>query len=261
MLSVSKLILFNIQQQSQIIHTDFTLLSLINSLSIDNMVLEFVLNCYELKLRSCCQLRRGKFQRGDSMLPIERQHKIKELLNDSHNMKISELSKELGVSEMTIHRDLKPLIEEGLAIKTFGGVTLASADTRDSSPLEGCVICSRSINERLAYRLILTNNRIEMTCCAHCGLLRHHQLGDKVIQAICPDFLRQTTISTPLAWYVMDTSIDMGCCQPQILPFEWKKHANQFVKGFGGNVYRFSEAQEVILQKMNGSDQCSHHQE
>lgn len=195
------------------------------------------------------------------MLPIERQQKVKELLNENHSMKISELSKKLDVSEMTIHRDLKPLIDDGTAIKTFGGVTLAHGGNRNPSTVEACVFCSRTINERLTYRLILPNNQIEMACCAHCGLLRHRQLGDKVIQAICPDFFRQTTISASLAFYVLDTSIDIGCCQPQILPFEWEEHAEKFVKGFGGKVYRFNEAKEAIFQKMNGNDQCSskHH--
>ncbi|MFD1039383.1 DeoR family transcriptional regulator [Virgibacillus byunsanensis] len=190
------------------------------------------------------------------MLPIERQNRIREFILEKQNMKISELSKEIGVSEMTIHRDLKPLIDEGIVIKTFGGVTLVRENTNEFSVSEACVFCSRKVNERLAYRLFLPNNKIEMTCCAHCGLLRHRQLGDKVVQAICPDFFRQTTISAPLAWYVMDTSVQMGCCHPQVLTFEWKEHADKFVKGFGGKVYSFSEAIETIFQKMNGNDQC-----
>ncbi|WP_205520150.1 DeoR family transcriptional regulator [Virgibacillus doumboii] len=195
------------------------------------------------------------------MLPIERQNRIKELILDKHNMKISELSKEIGVSEMTIHRDLKPLIDEGMVIKTFGGVTLATKNTSKNTVSEVCVFCSRKVNERLAYRIFLSNNKIEVACCAHCGLLRTRHLGDQVVQSICPDFLRQTTISAPLAWYVMDTSIQMGCCHPQVLTFEWKEHADKFVKGFGGNVYSYSEAMEVIFQKMNGNEQCcgKHH--
>ncbi|WP_373894284.1 DeoR family transcriptional regulator [Virgibacillus sp. CBA3643] len=195
------------------------------------------------------------------MLPLERQNRIKELIHDKKSMKIAELSVLLGVSEMTVHRDLKPLIDEGLVMKTFGGVALVNEHTSQRSHFETCVFCSRNVNERLAYRLILPNNKIEMSCCAHCGLLRHRQLGDEVIQAICPDFFMQTTISAPLAWYVMDTSVHMGCCNPQVLTFEWKEHADNFVKGFAGKVYSFSEAIEVIYQKMKGNDQCcsKHH--
>lgn len=194
------------------------------------------------------------------MLPLERQNRIKELLLERENMKISDLSKEIGVSEMTIHRDIKLLVDEGIAIKTFGGVMLANKKTSRKNVSDECVFCSRKIIERLAYRLFLPNNKIEMACCAHCGLLRTRQLGDQVIQAICPDFLRQTTISAPLAWYVMDTSVHMGCCHPQVLTFEWKEHADKFVKGFEGNVYSFSDAMEVIFEKMNGNGQyCGKH--
>ncbi len=175
-------------------------------------------------------------------------------------MKISELSKEIGVSEMTIHRDLKPLMEEGTVIKTFGGVMLADMNVSKRSVSDECVLCKRKVNERMAYRLFLPNNKIELACCAHCGLLRSRQLGEQVMQAICPDFFKQTTISAPLAWYIMDTSVHMGCCHPQVLTFEWKELADKFVKGFGGKVYSYSEAMEAIFLKMNGNGlNCSKH--
>ncbi|WP_206207674.1 DeoR family transcriptional regulator [Virgibacillus indicus] len=190
------------------------------------------------------------------MLPPERQNRIRELILERHYLKISELSKEIGVSEMTIHRDLKALLNEGIVIKTFGGVMLANNNTSKNAVSDECIICSRKVNERLTYQLFLPNNIREIACCAHCGLLRTRQLGDKVVQAICSDFLRHTTISAALAWYVMDTSIQLGCCHPQVLTFEWKEHADKFVKGFGGNVYGFNEAMEVIFHKMNGNAHC-----
>src|SRR5690625_6279515 len=74
-----------------------------------------------------------------------------------------------------------------------------------------CTYCHQETSSRLEYRLILKNGMNEVTCCAHCGLLRHRQLGDQVEQAICHDFLRHTTISARLAWYVFDTSLEIGC--------------------------------------------------
>ncbi|PAV31695.1 transcriptional regulator [Virgibacillus profundi] len=194
-------------------------------------------------------------------MPIERQNRIKDRIQEKRNIKIAELSQELGVSEMTIHRDIKPLINEGFVVKTFGGITLAGDYQDIASNTKECVICNKDTDERLAYRLILPNNRIEMTCCAHCGLIRHRQLGDEVIQAICHDFFKQTTISASITWYVMNTSVHMGCCQPQALTFEWKEHAEKFVKGFGGEVYSFYEAMEYLYKKMNGSEKhCSKHE-
>lgn len=191
------------------------------------------------------------------MLPIERLNRIKEIIKKRQNIKISELSELLKVSEMTIHRDLKPLVEQGLVLKTFGGVSLVKSE-KTKVPNDECVYCSRSIHAKLAYRIILPNNEIEMACCAHCGLLRQRQLGDKVVQSICHDFFRQTTISAPLAWYVLDTTIDMGCCQPQVLSFEWQEHAEKFVEGFGGVICNFQEAIDLIYEKMNLSQSCCH---
>ncbi|HLR79733.1 MAG TPA: DeoR family transcriptional regulator [Bacillota bacterium] len=186
------------------------------------------------------------------MLPIERQNRIKELIKVKHHLKISELSEELGVSEMTVHRDLKPLLDEGIIMKTFGGITLVREQPLQQSRSNECIICSRTVTERLAYRLILPNNQIEMACCAHCGLMRHRQLGDQVVQAICHDFFRQTTISAPFTWFVMDTSVHVGCCQPQVLTFEVREEADKFVKGFGGSVYALDEAMEAVFEKMHG---------
>lgn len=190
------------------------------------------------------------------MLPLERKERIKELILQRKNLKIADLSDMFGVSEMTIHRDVKSLEEEGIVTKTFGGISLVQTEENRQ---DRCVYCARSINEKMAYRLILMNHNIEVTCCAHCGLLRQQQLGDKVNQAICPDFLRSTTISASLAWYVTDTSLHMGCCHPQLLTFEYREHADKFVKGFGGKVYSFDEVQEVLHQQMKGSTQCKHH--
>ncbi|HEX6594188.1 MAG TPA: DeoR family transcriptional regulator [Bacillota bacterium] len=190
------------------------------------------------------------------MLPIERQNRIKELIKIKHHLKISELSEELGVSEMTVHRDLKPLLDEGIIMKTFGGITLVRQQPVQKPSTDECVICSRPVTERLAYRLILPNNEIEMACCAHCGLMRHRQLGDQVVQAICHDFFRQTTISAPFTSFVMDTSVHVGCCQPQVLTFEVREEAEKFVKGFGGSVYSLDEAMEIVFDKMHHGSEC-----
>lgn len=193
------------------------------------------------------------------MLPAERQIKIKEWIQKRHNLKISELSERLKVSEMTIHRDIKALVEEGTVVKTFGGISLVHQHTQQNlTNSNECVYCSRPIHEKLAYRLILPNDNIETACCAHCGLLRQKQLGDKVMHAVCRDFLRHTTISAALATFVIDSTLDIGCCQPQVLAFEYFEHANQFVKGFSGKVLSFSDAMEIIHSKMQGHH-CHHH--
>lgn len=192
------------------------------------------------------------------MLPIERQRQIKQILEANNTAKISELSHELQVSEMTIHRDIKPFIDQGYLIKTFGGVSLATSTPVTSATNEACSYCHRTLDHKMTYKLMLTNQQAEFACCAHCGLLRQNQLKDIVDQAICYDFLRQTTISVLNAFFVMDTSIDIGCCQPQVLSFEWRDHADKFVKGFGGKVYNFYEASDMLQCKMQDPNNSCH---
>lgn len=195
----------------------------------------------------------------ETILPIERQRQIKMLIQKKKTLKISELSERFNVSEMTIYRDIKPLIEEGLAVKTFGGIALAAENTKPTlSDQSRCVYCRKPNNPKMTYRLILANDNIETACCAHCGLLRHQQLGEKVLQAICHDFFMHTTISAPLTWYVMGTSLNVSCCQPQVLTFENREYAEKFVKGFGGTIYRFQEVMEVVFREMQGQSGLCH---
>ena len=53
-----------------------------------------------------------------------RRNTIKEMLNERKSVIVSELSDTLGVSEMTIHRDLDLLQEQGFLVKKRGGAIL-----------------------------------------------------------------------------------------------------------------------------------------
>jgi DeoR/GlpR family transcriptional regulator of sugar metabolism len=190
------------------------------------------------------------------MLPIERQKEIKKMIQTKKVLRISELSERFDVSEMTIYRDIKPLVEKGLISKTPGGISIANKSHHTSSEQYDCVYCHRPNHPKMVYRLILANDKIETACCGHCGLLRHRQLGEEVSHAICHDFFMNTTISAALAWYIMDTTLNIACCQPQVLTFENKEHADKFVKGFGGSVYGFQDAMEMVHHKMEGHSGC-----
>jgi DeoR/GlpR family transcriptional regulator of sugar metabolism len=194
------------------------------------------------------------------MLPIERRERIEELIKERKNLKISDLKEILGVSEMTIHRDTKPMIEEGLIMKSFGGITLVRETPGQITDRDDCVLCNRKVKQRLSYRLILKNNTIEETCCPHCGLIRHNQLGDEVLEGLCNDFLFETTVSARVTWFVFDSTINIGCCIPQILSFENKGNAEKFIKGFGGTIHNFNEAMEKVTQSIKGfnSTSCCH---
>lgn len=191
------------------------------------------------------------------MLPIERQNEIRTLIKTKKMLRINELSEQFNVSEMTIYRDIKPLIEDGSVIKTSGGISLAEKKQHITSPDQSyCIYCHKPNGSKMDYRLILQDGKVETACCAHCGLLRHRQLGDEVSHAICHDFFMNTTISASLTWYVLDTTLNVACCQPQVLTFESREHAEKFIKGFGGKIYPFKEAMETVNRKMHAHSEC-----
>ena len=185
------------------------------------------------------------------MNPYERQEKIKTLIKQERALNIDDLSEQFQVSRMTIYRDVKPLMEEGLVHRSSGRISLVEKSQQSIQFDNRCVYCKRPNDSRMVYRLILTNDNVETACCAHCGLLRHRQLGDVVSHALCGDFLLDTTVSAFLMWFVMDTTLHVSCCQPQVLPFENKEHAEQFVHGFGGQVYSFQHALEEVFHRTN----------
>ncbi|MFD1426843.1 DeoR family transcriptional regulator [Kroppenstedtia sanguinis] len=190
------------------------------------------------------------------MLKSERQEQIYQMVQEEGHVKIRDLSNKFAVSEMTIHRDLKLLTEQGLVKKIFGGVQIL--EQPKEAQQNQCVYCHKPVSNggKLTYQLILPNNQIEVACCAHCGLLRHEQLGGDVLQALCHDFMTNTTISATAAWFVMDTSLQMGCCEPQVLTFGNQNYAENFVKGFGGVLFNFEEATKRVVQVMH-ADCCS----
>ncbi len=58
------------------------------------------------------------------MIPAERRTRIVELLQERRAVRVSLLSADLGVSEMTIRRDLERLEQEGLLSRMHGGAIL-----------------------------------------------------------------------------------------------------------------------------------------
>ncbi len=58
------------------------------------------------------------------MIPAQRRTRISELLKERRAVRVSSLSEDLGVSEMTIRRDLERLEGEGVLVRTHGGAVL-----------------------------------------------------------------------------------------------------------------------------------------
>ncbi|MFF2446093.1 DeoR family transcriptional regulator [Neobacillus sp. NPDC058068] len=188
------------------------------------------------------------------MLPIERRQQIIKWLDKEGSLAISEISIRLQVSEMTVYRDIKPLLEENVISKTSGGISIAHVV---NPPSNVCSYCLKELHNRHPIQIITNDSKVEQLCCPHCGLLRYKNIEKDVSQIICRDFLQNSTISAKMAYYLMDTDFNLNCCQPQVLTFESLKHTEQFQRGFGGIILRFDEAIEEIEKRMNGSIGCS----
>lgn len=191
------------------------------------------------------------------MDPDMRQDEIRKLIKQQKELSVEALSEQFQVSKMTIYRDVNPLIKEGLVFRSSGKISLTEEHQSVAQDENECVYCHRPNHPTMLYRLILTNGQIETACCAHCGLLRHRQLGDAVSHALCRDFLMGTTVSASFVWYVIHTTLNVSCCQPQVLTFENKEHAEKFIKGFGGEMYGFQRMMQEMYRQMNDAhEEC-----
>ncbi|MEH7110182.1 DeoR family transcriptional regulator [Bacillus sp. JJ1764] len=190
------------------------------------------------------------------MLPFERQQQLLIWLKQEGPLSITEISKRLNVSEMTVYRDIKVLMEDRKVVKTSGGVSLAETKQGSST---ACTYCLKESNTRHSVQIITHDLKIEQQCCPHCGLMRYSDIEKDVSQIICRDFLSDTTISAKMAFYVIDSDFNLNCCQPQVLAFGSLKHAEQFQRGFGGALLPFDKAIKEIKQRMNGQKGCGCH--
>src|SRR5512135_3890754 len=57
------------------------------------------------------------------MLTVDRRHRILERVAEQQTIHVGELAVELGVSEMTIRRDITRLERDGFLRRTYGGAT------------------------------------------------------------------------------------------------------------------------------------------
>jgi len=71
--------------------------------------------------------------KGNSMFAVERKRLIKNYINDYGKVLVVNLSRMLGVSEVTIRRDLELLEKEGFLRRTHGGAVLSDSEVERRS--------------------------------------------------------------------------------------------------------------------------------
>ncbi len=105
---------------------------------------------------------------------VQREKKILEILQSREYISIQELVETLGVSNMTVHRDLNKLTEAGQVSKRHGGVVLAESTTPSRSKIL-CSMCNKPVSERTIFIIRLESGEQKQACCAHCGLFLHRE--------------------------------------------------------------------------------------
>jgi DNA-binding Lrp family transcriptional regulator len=76
------------------------------------------------------------------MLPAQRQDRILTEIERAGGARIVQLAELLGVSDMTVRRDIDVLAARGLVIKVYGGATVRPQGTSDEPGFESHLCCA-----------------------------------------------------------------------------------------------------------------------
>jgi biotin operon repressor len=183
-----------------------------------------------------------------AQLASERQSKILDLLRLQGTVETNALAEELGVSTMTIHRDLNKLAEAGIINKVHGGATLYKPMEKPISP-DLCPTCGKVVKERTAFILHTDNGDQYRACCPHCGLMLIAS-STNIKSALATDFLYGTIVSITQTTFLMHSNLTV-CCSPTILTFDKPEDAIRFQRGFGGTLADYETARQFIQHSMH----------
>ncbi len=173
--------------------------------------------------------------------PVERREQIVAWLREDQLLRIDDLVQRLGVSTMTVHRDLTALSEAGLVEKVHGGVRLPDPNLVTT---ETCLLCQMPVKRRLHFVLTTRNNEVIRACCPHCGLLLLHTRTD-IATALLRDFIYGRILNVHQAYFVVESRIAV-CCVPSVLAFASHTDASDFQQGFGGQVMQLPQVHDFL---------------
>lgn len=173
-------------------------------------------------------------------LAAQRRQRILNELRAHGAVRIADLTRRLGVSAMTVHRDLDRLAAEGFIRKVFGGAVVV-----DPAAPERCAICGAAPEKCLDFIVHMVDGTRVVACCPHCGLLLVRRLGEPVHSAVTFDFVTRQPLNARAASFVV-ASQATPCCAPSLLAFARREDAQRFQAGFGGQVATLEEAVEWL---------------
>lgn len=183
----------------------------------------------------------------------ERRRRILDALHAQNHLQVDALAADLGVSRMTIHRDLAALERAGKLRKVHGGAAMVDSSTEAGVR---CWLCQTAIapGSRTQVLLYLSDGAVQPTCCPHCGLLALTMRGANVTATLVTDFLYGSISSAQQAVYLIGPAVRQ-CCTPTVLAFFDPTDAARFQNGFGGEVLSFEET----IRYLHASLQGGHH--
>lgn len=181
---------------------------------------------------------------------LDRENQILEYLQNNGSASILQLAEMFGVSNMTIHRDLHKLANAGMIIKKHGGATLPkSGANKTSDESSNCAMCGKSTSPRTLFIVKLDDGEELRACCAHCGLMLQSR-SLNAWQSMTTDYLYGHMISAGQAFYLVGSTISI-CCVPSILAFGSRSDAENFQKGFSGQLLGMDETIQHMREMMH----------
>jgi DeoR family transcriptional regulator, copper-sensing transcriptional repressor len=161
---------------------------------------------------------------------------------------IGELVTEIGVSAMTVHRDLNKLAGSGRLVKTHGGVALPTPEHGNVSAPTPCAMCNRVVSERSAVIMQGLQCGRLTACCPHCGLalLESNASADLMLVT---EFLYGQMVGANDATYLVGSDVS-SCCRPGILAFAGRDAAERFQRGFGGEIMGLAQVRRYLRYRI-----------
>jgi hypothetical protein len=160
---------------------------------------------------------------------------------------MEEIRERYSISPATAYRDVRALVQAGLALKTSEGLKIPPPPGR-LRPEGQCFYCGGTLNDRTVFLVQISDGSQRNSCCPHCGLLALDQPG--VVSALAGDFLYGRMVNVRQAAYVLGSRVNL-CCDPSVLCFATPEDALSFQQGFGGRVCTMDEAIERLKNLMS----------
>lgn len=184
-------------------------------------------------------------------VPAARRQQILEWMKEEGSLSIKDLEDRLGVSHMTIHRDLDKLAKQNLIRKVRAGAVLGPGQKEVTKSPQSCAMCGGRVPRRSEFITRRKGESQIYACCPHCGILTLSAAAEE--SALTRDYLYGRMVNVYEAYYVIASDVHL-CCVPSILCFAAFSDAQKFSGGFGGKVMNFSQ----VLVYLQASHQHDH---